>query len=99
MLYATVLAGQRWDHMNWGGGAWIGARIVMLIFMLLLIALLILAIVWLVRSLQSGPGGGRRTEPTALELLDRRLAEGTISVEEYEQRRRILEGRPEPGGS
>ena len=76
-----------------GGGWWIGH----LIFMLLVAALVILAIVWLVRSLAAGPGG-RHREPTALELLDRRFAEGAMSVEEYNERRRILGGGPGAGG-
>jgi putative membrane protein len=71
--------------------------IVMLILWLLVAALVILAIVWLVRSLSTGPGRERR-EPTALELLDRRFAEGSISIEEYNERRRVLEGRRSAGG-
>ncbi len=87
------------NHMYWGrgpgagGGWWIGH----LIFMLLIAALVILAIVWLVRNLSAG-AGRHRGEPTALEALDRRFAEGAISVEEYNERRRILGGGPAPGG-
>ena len=84
---------QPYNHM-WGGGMSAGMSIVMLIFMLLIVGLVILAIVWLVRSLSAGPGGHHR-QPTALELLERRFAEGTISVEEYNERRRHLGG----GGS
>jgi putative membrane protein len=97
LLYVIA---QPWNHMYWnrgpgpGGGGWWIAH---LIFMLLIAALVILAIVWLVRSLSAGPGR-RHGEPTALEVLDRRFAEGTISVEEYNERRRILGGGPAPGG-
>lgn len=77
---------------GWDGG-WGIAHVV---FMLLIAALVVLAIVWLVRNLGAGPGrhqGG----PTAQELLDRRFAEGTISVEEYTERRRHLTGGPAGG--
>ncbi|MFL5819330.1 MAG: hypothetical protein ACJ76S_01415 [Solirubrobacteraceae bacterium] len=94
LLYVVA---QPWNHMYGGrgpgGGWWIGH----LIFMLLVAVLVILAIVWLVRNLSAGPGRGRGG-PTALELLDRRFAEGAISVEEYTERRRILEGGRTPGG-
>jgi putative membrane protein len=87
------------NHMYWnraagpGGGWWIAH----LIFMLLIAALVILAIVWLVRNLSAG-AGRHRGEPAALEVLDRRFAEGAISVEEYNERRRILGGGPPAGG-
>jgi putative membrane protein len=90
---------QPWNQMYWhrgpgpGGGWWIAH----LIFMLLIAALVILAIVWLVRNLGAGPGV-RHGEPTALEVLDRRFAEGALSVEEYHERRRILGGGPPTGG-
>jgi uncharacterized membrane protein len=48
-----------------------------------LLALVWLAIAWLVRSLRTPVAGSR---PTAREILDRRLAEGEVSVEEHEQR-------------
>jgi len=82
---APVLADGFGDHM--GDGWWV----VMMIGMLLFWALVALAVVWAVRGLaghSQGGGGGA----TALELLDRRLADGSISVEEYEQRRRLLLG-------
>jgi putative membrane protein len=91
-LYGTTVIAQRWDwdgHM--GGGWWI----LMGIGMLLVWVLIILAIVWLVRSLIAGrpadmaPSAG---ETTPLEILDRRLAEGSISLEEYDERRRVLSG-------
>jgi putative membrane protein len=95
MLSTAAVIAQRWDHMNWGWG-WGGGWIVMMVFMVLLTVLVVLAIVWLLRTLMGGAARERR-EPTAVELLDRRLADGAISVEEYEQRRRILEGRPQTG--
>jgi uncharacterized membrane protein len=99
MIHLVWVIAQPWNHMygNRGPGPGGGWWIAHLIFMLLIAALIILAIVWLVRSLSAGPGR-RHGEPTALEVLDRRFAEGAISVEEYNERRRILGGGPAPGG-
>lgn len=80
-------------HMDgWGAGSWI----LMVVGMVLFWGLLILGLVWLVRSF--GEGGSRRTLD-AREVLERRLAEGDISVEEYRERREALvtEG-PRPTG-
>jgi putative membrane protein len=74
-----------WDHMDWGAGGWI----LMAIGMALFWGLLIFGVVWLVRTL-STPAQRAGATPSALEILDRGLAEGTLSVEEYEQRRRLL---------
>jgi putative membrane protein len=82
-----------WDgHMS--GGWWI----VMMVGMILFWALVVVALVWLIRS---GPElfGARSDEreqarPDALEILERRLAEGEISVEEYKERRAVLTGPP-----
>lgn len=50
-------------------------------------------LVWLLRGgvAASRPESGPSREPTPREILDRRLAEGTLDVEEYERRRRLLE--------
>lgn len=77
-----------WGHMDFDGGWWI----VMGIGMILFWGLVIFGIVWLVRELSDRP---RRTDPAGpdpTQILDRRLAEGEISVEEYEERRRTLQG-------
>ncbi|MGH2984455.1 MAG: SHOCT domain-containing protein [Solirubrobacterales bacterium] len=76
-----------WDHMDFDNGWWI----VMGIGMILFWGLVILGIVWVVREVSgprraAQPGGA----PDALETLDRRLAEGDITVEEYDERRRAL---------
>jgi putative membrane protein len=94
LVYAIA---QLFSQMHWRDGDMsAGWWIPMLIFWLLIAVLVILAIVWLVRSLSAGPGGHHR-QPTALELLERRFAEGAMSVEEYNQRRRILEGEGSAG--
>ena len=80
-------------HHDWGDGWWV----VMVVAMVVFWALVIGAGIWLVRELishrRSDSGGGG--EPPALAVLDRRLAEGAISIEEYKERRRVL---LDPGG-
>ena len=60
--------------------------------MLLFWGLVIVGIVWLVR------GGLRLREDkktSAIEVLERRFAEGDLTVEEYRERRAVLTGRPD----
>ncbi len=76
---------------GWGQGvyapwmSWVGA-----VFMLAFLGLAVTGIVALVRySLgRDRPGGSE----SALELLKKRYARGEISREEYEEKRRVLEG-------
>ena len=84
-----VVAYDNWDHMDWGSGGWVLMGLGMVLFW----GLIIFAGVWLVRTL-SGPGHqvAAQHAPSPLEVLDRRLADGTVSVEEYEKRRRLLAG-------
>jgi len=81
---ALLLADADGYHMD--GGWWV----VMAIGMVLFWALVIAGLVWLVRELTGRGGLKLRQDP--LELLDRRLAEGTISPEDYRERREILRG-------
>jgi putative membrane protein len=74
------------DHMDFDGGWWI----VMGLGMILFWGLLVLGIVWLVRELSGRGPRAARSGSEALEILDRRLAEGEISIEEHEQRRKAL---------
>lgn len=74
-------------HMDgWGAGAWVLMALGMIGFW----ALVILGIVWLVRTLGGEPARSRAISAT--EVLERRLAEGDISVDEYRQRRDALGG-------
>lgn len=85
-----------WDgHMGWGDGWWV----VMVAGMILFWGLIAAGLVWLVRETGSrrGRDGGRGEESDPLALLDRRLAEGTISPDDYRQRREILTGKPGDG--
>jgi len=85
---ALLLADSDWGHMD--GGWWV----VMVVGMVLFWALAIVGLVWLVRELTGSRGLRSGQEP--LELLDRRLAEGTISPQDYRERREILTGSPPP---
>ena len=77
-------------HMDWDDG-W---GIVMLIGMLLFLALVTVGIVWIVRELGTHRQVGRDSAADdPLAILDRRLAEGTISPEDYRERRTML-GEP-----
>lgn len=82
----TVPLADTWDmHGDIGTGGWI----VMMVAMVLFWGAIILGIVWLVRGSSDGWRGWRRETP--LDLLERRFAEGAISVEDYHERRDVLE--------
>jgi putative membrane protein len=71
--------------------------IVMMVVMVLFWAAVIFGIVWLVRGASGGGwhwGGGRKETPS--EILERRFAEGAISVEDYHQRREVIEKGASP---
>ena len=85
----STLGQMGWDHMG-GGGWWI----VMMLGMVLFWGAIIFLVVWAVRGgLGERQSGGPRAL-TALEMLERRLAEGEITVEEYRQRREALRESP-----
>ncbi|MGM0983401.1 MAG: SHOCT domain-containing protein [Pseudomonadota bacterium] len=81
--------------MGWGNGhGWMGFGG---IFMLLFWGLVILGVIALVRWLWmsgtgSGKDGGEAPRKTALDILQERYARGEIEREEYERKRRDIEG-------
>jgi putative membrane protein len=83
---AVVVAEDGWDMHGWGDGWWV----VMGLGMLLFWALVIVGIVWVMREF----GGSRqeRDRDDPLDILQRRLARGDISVDEYERSRQALQG-------
>lgn len=95
MIFPAVLAETGWDHHmdDWGAGWWILMAFMMVVFW----GLVILGIVWLIRSLSGGHWGWshQHAGTSAQELLDRRLASGEISPEEYRERRAVLRGDSE----
>jgi putative membrane protein len=65
-----------------------GWMIVMMLGMALFWGLVVVGVVWLMREAIGRPHDGPGEDPAA--ILDRRLAEGRLSVEDYEQRKRTL---------
>lgn len=67
-------------------------------FMWIFWILLIVAIVWAVKA----TGGSRNNPPenrkSALDILKERYARGEIDQQEFEQKRKELDDRHEPGG-
>jgi putative membrane protein len=94
MSGASLLLAQGWweGHMGWDGGWWI----VMVVGMVLVWGLIVLGVVLAVRELARGRDEGRGGGDDAMALLDRRLASGEISPEEYRERRAVLRGESHP---
>lgn len=65
-----------------------GWMIAMMLGMVLFWGLVVVGVVWLLREAIGRSHHGPGTDPLA--ILDRRLAEGQLSVEEYEQRKKTL---------
>lgn len=85
----ALLADVEWNgHMN--DGWWV----VMVVGMILFLTLVILGIAWLAKDMarSAGQPGATAAEPDPLEILDRRLASGEISPEDYRDRRATLQG-------
>jgi len=83
-----------WDHMD--GGAWVLMGVGMLVFW----GLVIFGVVWLVRTLTTehrSTSAKSAAEPSALEVLDRKLAEGSIDPDDYRERRALLTERSKEG--
>jgi uncharacterized membrane protein len=66
----------------------------MMIGMALFWGAIILGIVWVIRN--GTEPRTRQHEETALTILDRRFAEGAVSLEEYCERRNVLTGTTMP---
>lgn len=85
---ALPLADSWGMHGDVDGGWWILMMVVMLLFWGAVIA----GIFWLIRGATWGRSATERPrrEETAMEILDRRFAEGEISEEDYLARREVL---------
>ena len=73
---------------DWGGhwgGMWLGP-----IWMIVWLAVLVAIIVGLVRWLGGLGGDGRRSTPSARDILDERYARGEIDREEYVKRKQDI---------
>jgi putative membrane protein len=91
---ALLIADSAFDnHMgDWGAGWWILMAFMMVAFW----GLVIVGVVWLVRALIAERHGHGSASP--IEVLDRRLAIGEISPEEYRERREVLLGNKDGKG-
>ncbi|HEU4980016.1 MAG TPA: hypothetical protein VFT14_02295 [Solirubrobacterales bacterium] len=85
--FFAVLLADTWDmHGDFSEGWWI----VMMVLMVLFWAAVILGIVWIVRGASGGWRLGGERKETPSEILDRRFAEGAISVKDYRERRQVI---------
>ena len=83
---SPLLLGDFDGHMDWDGG-W---GVAMMIGMILFWAVVIVAIVWLVREFGTRTAHPR-PDDDPLRILDRKLAEGSVSPDDYRERRAILD--------
>lgn len=77
-----------YDHHDVGGWHW-----GMAVLIVLVVAALVVLVVWLVRSTsahQHAAPAGAPVPETPQQILDRRLAEGDITPDEYRERSDIL---------
>jgi uncharacterized membrane protein len=84
-VIAPIIA-DGWSMHGNGSGWWMGG---MMIWMVVLWAAVILGVVWLVRA---GVEQRPRRDKGAIAILDRRLAEGAISIDEYREHTKVLTG-------
>jgi putative membrane protein len=84
MTIALLLA----DNGGMHDGSWGWGWIPMMLGMVFFWGAIIVGIVWLVRGGFDGRREERRETPT--EILDRRFAEGTITPEDYNERRKVI---------
>jgi len=77
------------DSFGWhDGDVGVGWWIVMMLGMVIFWGLVIAGVVWMLR----GATAPKPAADSPLDVLQRRLAQGDISIEEYEQRRAALHG-------
>ncbi|HET9720350.1 MAG TPA: SHOCT domain-containing protein [Solirubrobacteraceae bacterium] len=79
-----------------GWGWWLIGAIGMIAFWGLVVYAVVALVGGRVRTGEAGPPVEPPSE-SALEILDRRLAAGELSVEEYEERRAAMQGRERAG--
>ncbi len=73
--------------MDWNGHMTTAGWIASIVWMLIIVALVVAAVLFLLSGARTRGGGDRAT---AREILDRRLASGELTVDEYERLRRAL---------
>jgi uncharacterized membrane protein len=71
--------------MDYGGNMNTGGWILTILATLILVALAVGVIVWLVSSLTGRSTGGPAPRASAREILDRRLASGELTSQQYDE--------------
>jgi putative membrane protein len=87
----TIPLAATWMHGGWGWG-WMS---LMMVMMVLFWGAIIFGVVWLIRGAArdgSAPREGAAGKESAVEILERRFAEGEIREEDYRARRAVLVG-------
>lgn len=82
-------------HMDWDGN-W---SVLMIVGMVLFWGLLIVGIVLALRGVGASKATRAESDRDPLRVLDRRLAEGTLSPDDYRERRAILEDQERSPGA
>ncbi|MEM7530185.1 MAG: SHOCT domain-containing protein [Pseudomonadota bacterium] len=82
---AAADPGDGYHHMGWSG-AWMMGPFMMLVFLALIIGAVVLAVRYL------GPPADRSVDGKAVQILRERFARGEIDQEEFESRRKSLDG-------
>lgn len=88
-----MMLADTWMHGGWGWG-WMT---LMMVVMVLFWGAVIFGIFWLIRGNVRGDWTPREApvnKESALEILDRRFAEGAITPEDYQARREVLLNGP-----
>jgi uncharacterized membrane protein len=81
--------------MYWGDHMSTGDWVFSLLGTLIVLALIVATIVWLVSALTDRGSAATASTPSAREILDRRLASGELTIEQYKQLSETLEdGQP-----
>ena len=88
-VFTPFVAAQIIGDWGWHSGHMDGSGWWMALMMLLWVVLIVVVTVLTVRALARRNTSGKREAP--LEILDRQLAKGKISVTEYHERRAILD--------
>jgi|SRR5512132_2393813 uncharacterized membrane protein len=89
----TIPLADTWMHGGWGWG-WMT---LMMVVMVLFWGAVIFGIFWFIRGTARGDWGPKETvagKESAVEILERRFAEGAITAEEYRARREVLVNGP-----
>ncbi len=86
--------------MDWDGHMTTGGWILAILWMVIIVGLIAGALYWLVASLtgKTTSQQSSTTEGSAREILDRRLAKGELTIEQYKQLRETIGEESPPGG-